>query len=132
YPFLIWDSNKLLNESSKIYTSLAKNANKLKISFITSDKNSRNIDLELDQNKNIDIELHQKYEFEIITADKNSENIDPELRQEYDSKIASLGHLVKHLKEELLVNNLQHVGNIVNNMKHTFTIIDDIKKSQNK
>ncbi|CAG8713598.1 9293_t:CDS:2 [Gigaspora margarita] len=119
YPFLIWDGNKLLNESSKIYTSLAKNCES---KIITTNENSRNID----------IELHQKCEFEIITTNENSENIDPELHQEYDSKIASLEHLVKHLKEELSVNNLQHVENVVNNMKHTFTIIDDIEKSQNK
>ncbi|CAG8660782.1 24110_t:CDS:2 [Gigaspora margarita] len=56
-----------------------------KSKIITTNENSRNIN----------IELYQKCEFEIITANKNGENIDPELRQEYDSKIASLEHLVK-------------------------------------
>ncbi|RIB20182.1 hypothetical protein C2G38_2179903 [Gigaspora rosea] len=99
YPFLIWDGNKLQNESFKINTSIAKNADKLKILFIIFDENKKNIDLELNQkciskiistdenSRNIDLELHQKCEFKIITTDENGENIDPELHQEYESKI---------------------------------------------
>ncbi|CAG8768998.1 22875_t:CDS:2, partial [Gigaspora rosea] len=144
YSFLIWNGNKLQNESSKINTSTAKNANKLRISFITFNENKENINLEHNQkcelkiistnknSRNIDLDLHQKCKFEIITADENSENIDPELRQEYESKIALLEYFVKHLKEELSVNNMQHVENVVNNMKRTLTIIDNIEKSQNK
>ncbi|CAG8814228.1 22466_t:CDS:2, partial [Gigaspora margarita] len=69
---------------------------------------------------------------DLIITDENDENFDSDLHQQCKSKIVILECLVKHLNDELLANNLQHVKNVVDNMKRMFTIIDDIESSQCK
>ncbi|CAG8816742.1 39312_t:CDS:2, partial [Gigaspora margarita] len=65
-----------------------------------------------------------------IFSANNDEGVNLDLYLQYEVKVAELEYLAKHLREELTINNLQHIKNIVNNMDHVFTIIKDIKLSQ--
>ncbi|CAG8578087.1 8634_t:CDS:2, partial [Cetraspora pellucida] len=46
-----------------------------------------------------------------FAVDSNAERVDLDLYQQYETKVAALEYLAKHLREELSTNNLQHVRN---------------------
>ncbi|CAG8668807.1 44591_t:CDS:2, partial [Gigaspora margarita] len=99
--------------------------------LILNSNNSQNQPLNiLDINTKLSTQVNIKND--LITINENEENFDPELRQLCKSKIVVLEHLVEHLNNELLANNLRHVSNVVDNMKCTFTIANNIESSQRK
>ncbi|CAG8701814.1 16044_t:CDS:2 [Cetraspora pellucida] len=69
---------------------------------------------------NFDLKMQSKT---VFIADGDNEAVDPELHQQCKAKVDELEYLVNHLKEELFINNIQHVNNVVNNMNRAFTII---------
>ncbi|CAG8492720.1 14940_t:CDS:2 [Cetraspora pellucida] len=66
----------------------------------------------------------------VFIADGDNETVNSKLYQQCKAKVDELEYLVNYFKEELSINNIQHINNVVNNINQAFAIINDIKRSE--